>query len=256
MREELVELVSGSKSFFFHSIVEALSFPSLPGNTANLRVRLEALVSGTDFETIDGNMWKRSDQEDLESCGIEFVKEDTLCGDPIILCGFVDIVAAHEDWTQTLDASVGSNEESRSLDIFSRLYLDQDRTVDGLRWRRLNFRGGDSNKGKAIVQSKSICDSTNNTSASVSGVRQDTSSTDTHSTSNSNTSHVYDLETVPSPRRLLSPNKKARVSPNFASPTNFKGFNEVESSNSVIQLPLVGGNCDAAVDGTLEASAH
>ena len=249
VREEFVELVSEGKSFLFYSVVEALSFPSLPGNTSDLRVRLEALVSGTDFETIDGNMWKRSDVQDLETFGIEYVKEDTITGETIILCGFVDIVAAHEDWSQAIDASVGSDEDSRSLDTFSRLFLDQDRTVDGLRWRRLHCRIDDSSKGKPVVQSKSMCDSTINTSASVSGVRQDTSSTDTHSTNNSTTSHVYDLETV------SSPNRKAHVVSNFLSPSKRKGFNELRSGTSIVPLPL-SDNCDSFVDGTDEAPKH
>ena len=256
LKQELIEVVSESKSVVFYSIDEALSFWSLPNNTKDLRARIEGLVSGTDFEAIDGNMWKRSDLDDFEACGIEFTKEDTVYGDAVTLCGFVDILAAHNDWSQTLDASVGSNEESRSLDIFSRLYLNQDRTVDGIRWRRLQLRVSDNGKNRSVVESKSVCESTINTSASASGIRQDTSSTDTQSTNNSNASHVYDLETVSSPLQLSSPNRKPHGTPNFTASSKCNGFNDLESNVSAVPISTAGCLCDSAVNGTIEASDH
>jgi hypothetical protein len=258
VKEELVGLVSENKGFFFYSIVEALSFPSLPHDTSDLHTQLESLVSGTDFEMIDGNLWKRSDMEDSESYGIEYVKEDTMNGDAIRLCGFVDMVSAHKDWSQSLDASVGSNEESRSLDTFSRLYLDQDRTVDGMRWRRLQSRENDTCKANPVIQSKSVSDSTINTSASVPGTRQDTSSTDTRTTNNSSSSQVYDVEeVVRSPKKYVSsPNGKGHIVSNFSSPSKRNCFTDLRSSGSIIALPLTGDHCDSLLDGTLDAPKH
>jgi hypothetical protein len=236
VKEELVELVHDGKSFLFYSIVEALSFPELASNITELEGQVNQLVSGADFETIEGNMWKRSDLEDLQSYGIEYVKEDTIFGNAIVLCGFVHIVAAHRDWCQTLDISITSTEESRSLDVFSRSYLDQDCTVDGIRWRRLQPRSMDDNNNQVLEQSVNGCDSTiNNITASVSGVQQETSSTDTHTTDNSNSSRVYDLETVPSPKRqrLVSPQRKESDMNNILhSPLKRNGLNELESKMS------------------------
>jgi Bromodomain len=232
VKEELIELVSDGKSFLFYSIAEALSFPALPGNVAEVEGHIEKLVSGADFETIDGNMWKRSDLEDLQSYGIEYVKEDTICGDSIILCGFMHIVAAHKDWCLTLDSSITSTEESRTLDVFSRSYVDQDCKVDGIQWRRLQPRSVDDDN-KVLEQSMNGCDTTiNNITASVSGIQQETSSTDTHTTDNSNSSRVYDLETVPSPKKqqLLLPNGKVSDMNNLrVTPLKCNGLIELET---------------------------
>ena len=195
--EELVEVVQDEKSFIFRSVAEALSFPGISGNACELDQQLQRLVPGTDFQVIGGSMWKRCDPDEFDTYGIAYVKEDTICGDTI-LCGFLHIQAAYEDWCRTLDASITTTEAVRSLDLFSRSYLNQNRYVDGIRWRHVaptRVRTEDDSE-TVVAQSKV------GTSVSRFGL-QETSSSTTHSTDNSNTSKVYDLETVPSPKSPL-----------------------------------------------------
>jgi hypothetical protein len=119
-----------------------------------------------------------------------------------VLCGFFHIQAAYEDWCRTLDSSVTATETVRTLDVFSRSYLDQNSYVDGIRWRRLapnRVRMEDDNE-TLVAQSKV---DTASTSVSRFGLQQETASSTTHSTDNSSTSRVYDLETVPSPKSPL-----------------------------------------------------
>jgi Bromodomain len=199
--EELVEVVKNENSFIFRSVAEALSFPGISGDVSELRERLQHLAPGADFQIFDESMWKRCNAEEFDTYGVEYVKEDTVCGDTV-LCGFLHIQAAFEDWCHTLDASVTTTEAVRSLDVFSRSYLDHNRYVDGIRWRRLAQPRERLEEDNDTLVAQSKVDTTS-TSVSHVGFQQETASSTTHSTDNSSSSKVYDLETVPSPKSPL-----------------------------------------------------
>jgi Bromodomain len=199
IRSGLVEMVSDGKSFLFHSVDEAMSCPDIPNDFSEIRQRVQDLVPGTEFEVIAGHMLKRIEPDIFESYGAEYIKEDVLNGETV-LCSFVHIDAAYEDWCRTLDASIATTEDSRSLDVFSRSYLDRNKCVDGIRWKRVPSRSVEDDTDTIVAQSKSS-DEPVNISASLSGMQQETSSTTTQSTENSAISRFYDLETVPSPKK-------------------------------------------------------
>ena len=151
----LVQMLNGELSYFFHSIEEALSFPGLPIEVPDIRVRLLSLVPGSDYVEIAGCKWRILDGEVVERSGgvagtadrnrsannevtriseVAFVKEDQLAGGRSLL-GFQTVEAAFEDWRQTVDASIFPYRGARTMEVFRSYYLDGVRNVDGIRWR-------------------------------------------------------------------------------------------------------------------------
>jgi Bromodomain len=146
-----VEMVDGGISYFFSSVGEALSFPGLPCNVPDLFHRLKSLSPGAGLEQIAGRMWRRycshrpnesaldgDENADVsEIPGVQFVKEDVVLGSSQLI-GFPHIKAAFQDWCQSVDASVTPFTGPKSLETFEGLYLNADRTVDGMTWRRVS----------------------------------------------------------------------------------------------------------------------
>lgn len=223
----LVEMVDGGISYFFSSIGEALSFPGLPDNIPDFSDRLHSLVPGADFVEVVGRMWRRFLPETTRSglggvivrpslqnpsagsateftsddmtrlSGVEFIKEDLIYGETT-LAGFPHVMAAFQDWCQTLDASVVPFAGPRSLDVFVQYYLDSDRNIDGMRWRRVTRTEPDD----SVERSKSAEPVERAAAPSLSGSQDDAESTTTSSqaTENSRTSRAFNLETVSSPK--------------------------------------------------------
>lgn len=157
-KHSVVQMVDGELSFFFNSVEEALSFPDLETDIPAVRESLLALKPESGNTEICGRMWRivgseavgstRNDagvaacQPSIAAEGVvllsdvAFVKEDAVSGGRS-LTGFQSVAAAFEDWRRAIDSSMCPYRGPKTMDIFQSYYLDNERNVDGIRWRSI-----------------------------------------------------------------------------------------------------------------------
>lgn len=153
-----IEMVDDGMFYSFCSIEEALSFPGLSNDLAVLGQKLNALLPGECFVEIDSRVWRRrpldanskvaecpANSGDIDglttgkSPVAKFEKLD-LANGSAFLVGFANVKAAYRDWCYSVDASVGPFFGIKSLETFLQSYLDSDKNVDGMIWRRMSNR--------------------------------------------------------------------------------------------------------------------
>lgn len=133
-----VHVSDGTSSWFYGSLEESLSHPSVQGDVETARTTLRDLSLGGEQKEMSGASWTMVERSDeVSESSTVFVREDLVSGG-IVLAEFVSEAAAFADWKEAIESSFGNYRKmAATLELFRAEFLDSECHVDGMRWRKL-----------------------------------------------------------------------------------------------------------------------
>lgn len=136
-KRSMVSVTHGAVTRMYTSVEEALSYPGVKHSVQNLRNDLEGLE--TTPKVVVGCSWSVAEigPENPSTDRVVFVKED-LANKGMILVEYPNEHAAFCDWRDSMEASLAATSDKLTLDSFRLNYLDSDKNLDGLRWRKIS----------------------------------------------------------------------------------------------------------------------